>query len=248
MSLILSTELVAILQLLASWLFLFVFAYKYGRPGIYTYIVTAVILSNIQVLKLGHFFWSHEPVALGTVVFASTFLATDILTEFHSEKAAKKSVTLGFLGFAFFSILMLLHVYSPPVSDATLKTYHLTDGHDAMQTLFTPSISLLVASLISYFASERLDIFLYITLKRLTNGKALWLRSMGAATVSAFIDTAIFSILAWKVFEVQSVSWSVLFSTYILGSFWPRVIISITGVPVLYGLRRLSRTSTRSLS
>lgn len=243
MSLLLSTESIAVLQLLASWSFLFLLTYYYGRPGIYTYIVTAVILSNIQVLKLGHFFWSHEPVALGTVVFASTFIATDILTEFHSEKAAKKSVTLGFLGFAFFSILMLLHVYSPPVSDATLQTYNLTDGHDAMQNLFTPSISLLIASLISYFASERLDIFLYVLLKRLTNGNALWLRSVGAATISAFVDTAIFSILAWKVFEIQSVSWPILFSTYILGSFWPRIIISITGVPVLYALKYLHRKS-----
>lgn len=239
MSLLISTELVAILQLIASWLFLFVFAYKYGRPGIYTYIVTAVILSNIQVLKLGQFFWSHEPVALGTVVFASTFLATDILTEFHSEKAAKKSVTLGFLGFAFFSVLMLLHVYSPQVSNDVLSTYNLTDGHTAMEALFTPSLLLLISSLISYFASERLDIFLYVALKRATKGKALWLRSVLAASLSAFVDTAIFSILAWKVFEVQSISWSVLFSTYIFGSFWPRVMISITGIPILYALRYL---------
>ncbi len=236
-----SSEFISIIQLATSWVFLFILSYKYGRPGIYTYIVTAVILSNIQVLKLGMFFWSSEPVALGTVIFASTFLATDILTEFHSEKAAKKSVNLGFLGFAFFSLLMLLHVWSPPVSKETLTSLQLIDGHDAMAQLFTPMISLYVASLVSYLISERLDITLYVRLKSLTNGKALWLRSILAASISALVDTTIFSVLAWKVFSVQSVSWSVLLYTYILGSFWPRILISITGVPILYALKHFNK-------
>lgn len=239
--LIYSTELISFFQLLVSWLFLFLCAWRYGKSGVYIYMVVAVILSNLQVLKFGQFVYSNEPVAMGTVVFASTFLATDILTEFYSAEAARRSVTLGFIGFAFFSVLMLMHVQIPPISPGLLHQHGLTDAHDAMHQLFTPMPVLYVASIISYFISERLDIAVYATLKTKMNSNGMWFRSIIAATLSAFMDTAVFSVLAWKVFALQPVSWATLMYTYILGSFWPRVIISMTGVPLLYLLKRHHR-------
>lgn len=232
------TEFFSIAQLLLSWVFLFICTFRYGKSGVYVYIVTAVILSNLQVMKFGQFCWGEEPVALGTVVFASTFLATDILTEFYSAKSARNSVMLGFIGFAFFSVLMMLQISIPAVSTDVLAQYNLVDGHNAMAQLFTPMPILYLSSIISYFISERSDIAIYVFLKKLTKDKALWLRSIVAAVISAFLDTAIFSVLAWKLFATTPVSWSTLVFTYILGSFWPRVLIAITGVPILYILRR----------
>lgn len=235
------TEILSIAQLFVSWLMLFILTFRYGKAGVYTYIVVAVILSNLQVMKFGQFFWTDDPVALGTVVFASTFLATDILTEFYSAESARQSVTLGFLGFAFFSVLMLIQIWIPPVSETVLSRHNLVDGHASMVRLFSPLPALYLSSIIAYFVSERLDISLYVSLKRLTNDHYLWFRSIAAATISAFADTAIFGILAWKVFTIHPISWSVLFSTYILGSFWPRIVISVTGVPLLYVLRYYNR-------
>lgn len=231
------TEFFSILQLLVSWFFLFICAYRYGKSGVYVYTVIAVILSNLQVMKFGQFCWSSDPVALGTVVFASTFLATDILAEFYSTDSAKRSVTLGFIGFAFFSILMMLQISIPAVSSEALSRCNLTDGHNAMVQLFTPMPILYFSSIISYFISERSDITVYVFLKKLTKDKALWLRSILAATISAFLDTAIFSVLAWKVFATSPVTWSTLIFTYILGSVWPRILICFTGIPILYTLK-----------
>lgn len=231
------TEFISIAQLFVSWLFLFICAFRYGKTGVYIYIVTAVILSNLQVMKFGQFCWSEEPVALGTVVFASTFLASDILTEFYSAESARNSVMLGFMGFAFFSVLMMLQISIPAVPSDVLASHNLVDGHNAMEQLFTPMPILYLSSIISYFISERSDIAIYVFFKNLTKDKALWLRSIVAAAISAFLDTAIFSALAWKLFAINPVSWSTLVFTYILGSFWPRILIAITGVPVLYVLR-----------
>jgi uncharacterized integral membrane protein (TIGR00697 family) len=231
------TEFFSLAQLILGWFFLFICAFRYGKTGVYVYIVVAVILSNIQVLKFGQFCWSAEPVALGTIVLASTFLATDILTEFYSAESARNSVMLGFIGFAFFSALMMLQISIPAVSPEALEQHGLTDGHTAMVQLFTPMPILYVSSIISYFISERSDIAIYVFFKKLTQDKALWLRSIVAAAISAFLDTSIFSILAWKLFAPNPVSWSTLVFTYILGSFWPRVLIAITGVPVLYVLK-----------
>jgi len=62
----------------------------FGETGMYIYTVIAVIGANIQVLKIVNFPFFSNPIALGTILFASTFLTTDILTEYYGVKFAKK--------------------------------------------------------------------------------------------------------------------------------------------------------------
>ena len=51
----------------------------FGEAGMYVYTVLAIIGGNIQVLKIVEFPFFPNPIALGTILFATTFLATDIL-------------------------------------------------------------------------------------------------------------------------------------------------------------------------
>ena len=51
-----------------------IFLKIFGYVGLYVYSALAVIIGNIQVLKTVDFFYSIEPVALGTALFGSTFL------------------------------------------------------------------------------------------------------------------------------------------------------------------------------
>ena len=78
----LSTELMWFIMLLFCFFSILIFLRIFGYIGIFIYSALAVIAGNIQVLKTVDFFYSPEPVALGTKLFASTFLCTDILSEF----------------------------------------------------------------------------------------------------------------------------------------------------------------------
>lgn len=230
----LDTEIFSFLQLFLSWGFLLFSFLRYGKSGVYIFIVLAVILSNIQVMKFGTFFWTSDPVALGTVLFSSTFLAGNLLAEFYSLEVARRAISLGFFGMAFFSLQMLLQIWIP-ISD-NAPDHNI--GHHAMVTLFSPMPWLYLSSTISYFISERTDVRLFTLLKIKTNGRFLWLRTLVASCVSAFLDTLIFSVLAWKIFVSLPISWSELIHTYVLGSLWPRFVIAGLGVPVLYLLKR----------
>ena len=64
----------------------------FGEIGLYIYSAIAIIVANIQVLKLVKFSFFSEPIALGTVLFASTFLCTDILAEYYGAKKARINV------------------------------------------------------------------------------------------------------------------------------------------------------------
>ena len=62
----------------------------FGEVGIFIYTVIAIISANIQVLKIVEFPFFSNPIALGTILFSSTFLATDILTEYYDLKLQGK--------------------------------------------------------------------------------------------------------------------------------------------------------------
>ena len=76
------------------WFFQILFCYFsilgalrfFGKMGIYVYVAIAIILANIQVLKVIEFPFFPEPMALGTILFISIFLCTDILNEYFDNK------------------------------------------------------------------------------------------------------------------------------------------------------------------
>ena len=78
-------------------------AYKlFGKMGLYIMTSIATILANIEVLILVDGFGMEQ--TLGNVMFASTYLVTDILSENEGKKCANKAVWIG----VFTSVTMLL--------------------------------------------------------------------------------------------------------------------------------------------
>ena len=85
-----NTFVLWLLMLFFCFSSILIFLKLFGYIGLYIYSAVAIIAANIQVLKQVDFFYSPEPVALGTALFASTFLCTDILSEYFGKEKAKK--------------------------------------------------------------------------------------------------------------------------------------------------------------
>ena len=204
--------------------------------GLYLYNIVAVIAANIQVFKTTPFVFSPEPVALGTLLFATTFLVSDILTEHKGLKVAQRGIKLSFLAQVFMSLLMIVTLAYPPqgVSDSEFSHHHATTVQLSLYTLFAPSIRVLAASLTSYFLSQWIGILIFKQLKNITHSKMLWLRINVSTLISGFIDNVLFSLLAWVVFNPHPVTMNTLIFTYILGTYVARVVVSITSTPIIY--------------
>ncbi len=198
----------------------------FGASGLYLYNGIIVVTANIQVLKVVMFSFSPEPIALGTVAFATAYLASDILTEHYGSAVARKGVWLSFSAQVLMTILMVLTLgYAVPTGD---------EAHGAMMTLFVPSPRLLAASLLAYALSSFADIFLFQWVSRITKGRWLWLRSNVAMMVSALLDNIIFSVFAWIILNPEPVTLVKLIFTYILGTYFARVLVSFLSTPVMY--------------
>ena len=61
----------------------------FGKTGLYAWIPLAAIVANIQVIKLVELFGI--TATLGNIVYASSFLVTDILSEMYGKKTGPKS-------------------------------------------------------------------------------------------------------------------------------------------------------------
>jgi len=208
----------------------------FGPGGLYAYIAVAIIIANIQVLKAVQFSVYPEPVALGTILFSTSYLATDILGEQYGVKQARKGVFMGLFAHLFFSTIMLLTLGFSPLTEAQAgvdMAWALPfQGHIA--ALFTLQFSLFLAGLSAYLISQLYDVWFYDWIKRKTNNRYLWLRNNASTMVSALIDNTIFSVLAWIVLSANPLPFMTVLGTYILGTYWLRLLVAALDTPMIY--------------
>jgi len=243
-------EFVWLLMLLVAFGAIVVMGRLFGEAGLVAYVVIAIIGANIQVLKVVQFGVFGYPLALGTVLFASSFLATDILTEHYGRRAAQRAVLIGFFALALWTVIMILTLGFAPLTpeQAGTEWAWALGVQGAMETLFTPVTAFFVAGMAAYLLSQFHDVWLYSLLKRLTRGRHLWLRNNASTWISAFIDTVVFSVLAWVVFAPEPIGVEALVFTYILGTYWLRVIVALLDTPFIYLAHRAIKAPTPAAS
>lgn len=200
----------------------------FGKSGLYAYSTIVAITSNIQVLKLTKYSIVSDPVALGTILFSTTFAVDNIVTEYYGAESAKKGLYISFFGYLFFVAVMQIAVWHPAVSQT-----NCVNLHSELQTVFSPAPYLFLSSLAAYFCGQHTDIFVYSRLKRLFKTKYAAGRSMFSMAVSAFVDNFVFSVLAWIVFAENPISISDLWRTYICVTYIIRLVVATLCVPII---------------
>ena len=224
------------------WVFQIIFCYFsilgalkfFGKTGIYVYVALAIILANIQVLKVIEFPFFPEPMALGTILFISVFLCTDILNEYFDKKSATKCIYLGISAYLFSTIIMFMTISLKPIDPSLNESWAWSyDMHQAIQTIFLPQFPIIVASIFAFFISQKIDIFIFSYLKNKNNSK-LWFRNNISTIFSQFIDNIIFSLLAFNFLSSNPVPIIDLIISYGIGIYLIRIALSIFDTFFIY--------------
>lgn len=203
-----------------------ILAYRFfGKSGMYVMTAVATILANIEVLMLVYAFGTE--MTLGNVMFASTYLVTDILSENEGKKAAAKSVWFGVFVSA---ITLILTQY--------WSLYKLSPSDWAgehIREIFATTPRLLFASFAGYVISQRFDVWLYhkwwdLTTKKTGDSKKfLWLRNNGSTLISQIVNTVIFTLIAFTGWYDVKTLISIMISSYII-----YIFTSLLDTPVVY--------------
>ena len=202
----------------------------------YVYTVIALIGANIQILKIVKFSFFSEPVALGTILFASTFLCTDILSEYYGKEKAKKNVFIGFIGFLFMTIISIFTLgFKPLGTDLAINEYlWAISVEKSLLSILLPLPSFFLASMIAYLVSQYFDIWLFHFLSKITKNKYLWFRNNLSTITSSLLDNTVFSFFAFILFSLNPLPINIVIFTYILGTYILRVLISLIDTPFVY--------------
>jgi hypothetical protein len=202
----------------------------------YIYTVIAIIGANIQVLKIVDFPLFDSPIALGTILFSSTYLTTDILTEYYGSAYARKNIVIGFSGFLIFTMFMLFTMgFVPLNSESAGEEYSWAlSMQDNLLGIFMPFPTFFAASMIAYLFSQYFDVWFYEKISKFTKKRFLWFRNNMSTMTSALLDNTIFSLFAWIIFNPNPLDFNTVLFTFILGTYILRIIIAIFDTPFIY--------------
>lgn len=211
--------------------FLVILSYRiFGKAGLFLWTILATIAQNIEVLIVVNAFGVE--MTLGNILFASTFLVTDILSENHGKKEAQRAVYLGIATALFFILISQSWLlYTPSESDF---------ASPAIRTIFSNTPRLMFASLATYAVCQLFDVWLYhkwwdFTERKFQDKKRfLWLRNNGSTLVSQLINTVLFNLLAFAGLYSTGTLISIIVSGYVIF-----IITSLVDTPFIYLARRL---------
>ena len=195
----------------------------FKKEGLFVWVAISTIIANILVCKsvdiLGF------TTSLGNVMFASNFLAVDIMSEKYNYKYSQKAIILGVLSQVIFIIMTQLAIaYIPSSVDLS---------HESMKTLFTINLRVSIASITMFFASNMLDVYIFEKLKKKFPNK-LWLRNNISTIISNCLENYFFTFFAFiGIYDISIIISSATFASLL------EMIIAILDTPFIYISRKI---------
>ena len=193
--------------------------FRMGKQYLIGWVAASIVLANIFVTKQMKLFGLDATG--GNVLYASIFLATDLLNEHYSKEDAKDAVKIGFLAALLYLISSRFIVYYLPSENDSV--------HNGMQSIFAFAPRIIIASLLAYLISQFHDIWAYNFIREKTGQKLLWLRNNGSTWISQLIDSVIFSVVAFVGIFPFKVVFQIILSTYIL-----KIFVALLDTPFMY--------------
>lgn len=235
-----SNELLLIVSLVVIYSMLILWFKLFGKNGVICFSVLATVLANIEVLILVDGFGIE--MTLGNILFASTFLATDILSEMYGQKTALKAANICIAA----SVTMIIVtqswlLYTPSANDISF---------DSIKSLFSGTPRVILASLIVYAIVQKLDVLLFHGIKNFTKKlcsderRFLWLRNNGATLISQLINSILYTLGAFLGTYPSETIISIIISSFAIF-----IVTSLADTPFLYLARYIyAKDSARKKS
>lgn len=180
-------ELLLIFEIITIFSMLVIFKKLFGKNGLLVWMGLATVLANVQVVKSVDIFGISS--TLGNVLFSSTFLATNILSECYGKESSKQGGLIGLTSVILYLIVTQFSLLFQP-NDIDIAS-------SAMNTLFELAPRVCLSSILMYYIANLVDIWLFDKLKNIFSGKKLWLRNNLSTIICNIGETFIFNYLAF---------------------------------------------------
>jgi uncharacterized integral membrane protein (TIGR00697 family) len=149
--------------------------------------VTCLLTANVIAAKLVTIGGVVLPAAI--VVFPLSYVLADVLTEVWGYGAARRLIWLGFGCNVVMVVAIWLGGELPPAP--------FWQGQAAYREILGQTPRILLASFVAYLAGEFANAYVMAKVKIWTEGRWLWVRTIGSTIVGEGLDSLIFIGLAF---------------------------------------------------
>lgn len=150
--------------------------------------VVVLVLSNVigaaKLSSVGGYVFG-----AGILFFPVSYVIGDVLTEVYGYARARRCIWAGFGALVFLALMSWVVVSLPPAPG--------WEGQAAYEAVFGQVWRIVIASITAFWAGEFVNSFVLARMKVLTQGKALWTRTIGSTVVGQAVDSLIFYPVAF---------------------------------------------------
>lgn len=187
------------------------------------FFVTNAIVAELIGGKLVQFFGLFTQ-SLGIILWPVVFILTDLINEHYGKQGVRKLtfITVGLIIYTF--ILISIGLKIPAVGFSPVND-------EDFSTVFGQSQWIIIGSILAFFLSQLIDVYIFWLFRNRTGGKLIWLRATGSTVVSQLIDTFVVQYVAfvlpgkWQFDEfVRNAAWGYSF----------KLLIAVCLIPLIY--------------
>ena len=141
----------------------------------------------------------------GILFFPISYFFGDILTEVYGYAYDRRAVWAGFTALLFVAIMAQIVIALPVAPGGYMANYQ-----QGLETVFGNSWRIALASMFSFWCGSFTNSFVLAKMKIWTQGRYLWMRTIGSTAVGELVDSAFFYVLAfygiWPTHELIAVA------------------------------------------
>lgn len=167
-------------------------SYRYYEFVMVAFVVVLVCSNLIGPAKIATLdlpLWGPYVFGAGVIFFPISYIFGDILTEVYGYARARRVIWAGFGALIFASVMASIVVALPPAP--------FWKHQQAYEIAFGNAWRVVAASMVAYACGEFVNSFVLAKLKIWTEGRALWMRTIGSTIFGEAVDSAIFYPLAF---------------------------------------------------
>ncbi|ALE17003.1 Putative preQ0 transporter [Altererythrobacter epoxidivorans] len=158
----------------------------------------------------------------GVLFFPISYIIGDVLTEVYGYARARRVIWTGFAALAFMAFMAWVVVKLPPAEG--------WPHQGAYEAVFGNSWRIVIASMTAFWVGEFANSYVLAKMKVWTDGRFLWMRTIGSTVVGQGLDSLIFYPLAFYGIAgwPPETLFQVVISQWIIKTVWEAVLTPVT--------------------
>jgi len=188
--------------------------------------VAVLLISNIasaaKIVNLGLPVLTFDA---GTLLFPVSYIFGDVLVEVYGYRRSRRVIWTGFLCAGLLSLTLALVRWLPGEADWISRV-----GPEAYDRVLGTLASgrIILASLAGYFCGEFANAYIMARMKVFTQGRWLWMRTIGSTLVGEGVDTLLFVLIAFFGTMAPVVVGNIVLSNYLFKCSMEALITPLT--------------------